>query len=119
MVAGRVGEMLARLGEEYAGEGSLSSVGAVVGATKPDDARELRVLMPKQPFLLPGFGAQGGGVEGVTAALNADGGGVLVTASRSVIYPDGSNEQSWRDLIQDAGERFSLQIQEVVARKPS
>jgi orotidine-5'-phosphate decarboxylase len=119
MVAGRVGEMLARLGEEYAGEGSLSSVGAVVGATKPDDARELRALMPRQPFLLPGFGAQGGGAEGVAAALNTDGGGVLVTASRSVIYPDGPDEESWRDLIQDAGERFSLQIQEVVARKPS
>lgn len=117
MVAGRVAEMLVRLGEEYAGEGTLSSVGAVVGATKPEDARELRALMPNQPFLLPGYGAQGGGAEGVQAALNADGGGVLVTASRSVIYPNGSDEQSWLDAIEDACERFSLQIQEATGRK--
>ena len=119
MVAGKVGEMLARLGEEYAGEGDFSSVGAVVGATKPEDARELRGVMPQQPFLLPGYGAQGGGAEGVQAARDARGGGVLVTASRSVIYPDGSTKVSWMDLVRNAAEQFSLEIRRAIAGNPA
>ena len=66
--------------------------------------------MPHQPFLLPGYGAQGGGAEGVQAARNADGGGVLVTASRSVIYPEGSPDVSWKDSVQEAAEHFSLDV---------
>ena len=66
--------------------------------------------MPHQPFLLPGYGAQGGGAEGVQAATDASGGGVLVTASRSIIYPDEAPELSWTDAIQVAAEGFALEV---------
>ena len=120
-VAGKVAEMVARLGDEYSTGDSMHSVGAVVGATKPEAARQLRELMPRQPFLLPGFGAQGGGVEGVQAALDASQRGVLVTSSRGIIYPQAtvaenheSNADDWRSHIQEAAHSFAKTISSVV-----
>ncbi len=120
-VAGKVAEMVARLGDEYSESESMHSVGAVVGATKPEAAKQLRELMPHQPFLLPGFGAQGGGVEGVHAALDAARGGVLVTSSRGIIYPphtdvssEGADPQDWGGRIKAAAQSFAHTICSVV-----
>lgn len=52
-----------RWGQEFVGESGMSSVGAVVGATYPEEAAYLRAIMPNTPFLVPGYGAQGGGAE--------------------------------------------------------
>jgi len=61
--------------------------GFVVGATYPDEARRLRALAPDRLFLMPGVGAQGGDAGfAIRAALDARGGGVLVSASRAVLY---------------------------------
>lgn len=61
--------------------------GFVVGATYPDEARRIRELAPDRLFLMPGVGSQGGDVAiAIRAALDARGGGVLPTASRSVTY---------------------------------
>ncbi len=70
--------------------------GFVVGATYPEEARRLRALAPDRMFLLPGVGAQGGRIDdALAAALDARGGGVLPTASRSVLYAsDGRDFES-------------------------
>ncbi|HEY7623691.1 MAG TPA: orotidine-5'-phosphate decarboxylase [Candidatus Limnocylindria bacterium] len=61
--------------------------GFVVGATYPDEARRLRLLAPDRLFLMPGVGSQGGDVTtAIRAGLDAKGGGVLPSASRSVLY---------------------------------
>jgi orotidine-5'-phosphate decarboxylase len=61
--------------------------GFVVGATYPEEARRLRALAPDRLFLMPGLGAQGGRMDdALEAALDAHGGGVLPSASRSVLY---------------------------------
>lgn len=61
--------------------------GFVVGATYPAEARRLRTLAPDRLFLMPGVGAQGGDAgEAVRAAADANGGGFLVSSSRSVMY---------------------------------
>lgn len=61
--------------------------GFVVGATYPDEARRLRELAPDRLFLMPGVGAQGGDLAAaLRAALDAQGGGALPSASRSVLY---------------------------------
>ncbi len=63
--------------------------GFVVGSTYPTEAARLRTLAPDRLFLMPGVGAQGGDVAGsVGAALDARGGGVLPSASRSVLYAE-------------------------------
>src|SRR5262245_47993805 len=90
-----VGEMMAahvaELGSLRLGSSGLSALGAVLGATKASEASALRTLMPRQIFLVPGYGAQGGTAEDIRAMLrpgakSPGGAGVLVTASRSIIY---------------------------------
>ena len=63
------------------------NVGLVVGATYPAELRELRALCPEMPFLVPGIGPQDGALEdAVRAGLDANGGGIVVNASRAVLY---------------------------------
>jgi hypothetical protein len=62
-VAQCIASKVAALGNCCTGLSGLSSIGAVVGATYPTEARELRKLMPRAIFLVPGFGSQGGSAE--------------------------------------------------------
>jgi orotidine-5'-phosphate decarboxylase len=73
-------------GGDFIGAGGLSSVGAVVGATYPVDARRARELMPAATILVPGYGAQGGTAADAVASARADGTGFIVNASRSLLY---------------------------------
>src|SRR6185503_18170890 len=59
------------------GPGRWSPVGAVVGATHPEQAAKIRAAMPRTIFLVPGYGAQGGTAAGVRAAADAKGDGVI------------------------------------------
>ena len=54
----KVGQLVSKWGEELVGEYGYSSVAAVVGATYPVQIKELREIMPKTYFLIPGYGAQ-------------------------------------------------------------
>jgi len=119
-----VAEMMAaqvrELGRARRGERGLSEVGAVVGATKAADGRALREAMPDQVFLVPGYGAQGGTADDVRALLR-DGPapgerGVIVNASRSVLYPAGGGD--WRQAVADAAHAFAEQLRAIV-REPS
>jgi orotidine-5'-phosphate decarboxylase len=66
---------------------SRGNVGLVVGATYPAEAARIRELAPGLLFLLPGIGAQQGDIEAaVRASLDKAGGGILVNASRGVLY---------------------------------
>ena len=76
-------EHLARMVDDL-GEGELSDVGAVTGATVPEHLARMRELMPRTPFLLPGIGAQGGDVRTLAPAFAPGRAGGLVTASRSI-----------------------------------
>ncbi|MCC5786369.1 MAG: orotidine-5'-phosphate decarboxylase [Phycisphaerales bacterium] len=105
-VAELVASELAEFGRAHTGARGLSAVGAVVGATKAADAAALRVAMPDQVFLIPGFGAQGGKANDLQAMVRPSAKaacekGVLVTASRSVIYPE-SEGGRWEDDVRDA-----------------
>ena len=81
----RVARMVDELGADDVGESGLSSVGAVVGATRPDLLARLRDLMPRAVLLLPGVGAQGGRVEDLAPAFAPHAAAGLVTASRSIV----------------------------------
>ncbi len=80
----RMAEMVDELGRAGVGEGGLSDVGAVIGATAPSHLERARELMGSATFLLPGVGAQGGRVEDLAAAFAPGRAGGLVTASRSI-----------------------------------
>lgn len=68
------------------GESGYNPIGAVVGATYPEQAAKLRELMPNSIFLVPGYGAQGGGAEDVKPCFNKDGLGAIVNSSRGIIF---------------------------------
>jgi orotidine-5'-phosphate decarboxylase len=74
------------LGAELVGRCGLSSIGAVVGATYPEQARRARELMPNAVILVPGYGQQGGTAVDAVAAASPDGIGTIVNASRSLMY---------------------------------
>jgi orotidine-5'-phosphate decarboxylase len=117
----RVGEMVRRLGAGPGriGEGGLSCVGAVVGATWPAQARQLRSTMPEQVFLVPGYGAQGASADDCAAAFNAMGAGALVNASRSVIYAftkSPCDDVSWTDAVAGAARAFADDIRQAVRK---
>ncbi|MGB0768379.1 MAG: orotidine-5'-phosphate decarboxylase [Phycisphaeraceae bacterium] len=101
-VSEAVGDVVAEVGADCIGERGYSNVGMVVGATKPEDAAQLRERYPRQLFLVPGFGAQGGGADDVKACFKADGTGALITASRSVIYAFSDGDRDWRRSVSDA-----------------
>jgi orotidine-5'-phosphate decarboxylase len=73
-------------GQDLIGESGYSSVGAVVGATYPQEAKKLRELMPNSIFLVPGYGAQGGGAADVKPCFNPDGLGAIINSSRGITY---------------------------------
>ncbi len=106
-VAQSVADLVAEAGEACLGGSGYSALGAVVGATKAGDAVELRRRMPRQIFLVPGFGAQGGGIDDVLACFNPDGLGALVTASRSVIYAFEDGVGDWQAAVEAAATEFS------------
>lgn len=79
-----VGEKVAQWGEDCMGD-SYSYVGAVVGATYPEQGRMLRKIMPKAFILVPGYGAQGGKGADLVHFFNEDGLGAIINSSRGII----------------------------------
>lgn len=80
-----VGEKVNEWGGDCIGACGYSAVGAVVGATWPEQGRVLRKLMPKACILVPGYGAQGGKASDLTDYFNSDGLGAIVNSSRGII----------------------------------
>jgi len=92
-------------GRDLIGDCGFSAVGAVVGATYPEEARVLRNLMPNQIFLVPGYGAQGGGAEDVKPCFHENGTGAIVNSSRGIIFAyekQGKPGEAYAEAARDA-----------------
>jgi len=82
-----VAETIAR---DWNGNGNCA---LVVGATWPEQLRQVRAIVGDMPFLVPGVGAQGGDVEAVvTNAKTADGTGLMVSSSRAILYASNGDD---------------------------
>jgi orotidine-5'-phosphate decarboxylase len=103
---GSVSEMLAEMvagwAEATMGTSGVGAVGAVVGATYPDQARRLRKLMPRSTFLAPGLGSQGGDASALSS-LTTKTGPVLVSASRGIasVEDRGMPIETYKALVRD------------------
>lgn len=80
-----MGLMCEQWGKELMGGYGYSGVGAVVGATYPAQLKELREALPHTFFLVPGYGAQGGGAKDVVPAFDQNGLGAVVNSSRGIL----------------------------------
>ncbi len=100
---------------EMLGCRGYSLLGAVVGATKSQEVRRLRQLMPQQIFLVPGFGAQGGSADDVRHCFREDGTGALITASRSLLYAyEKPRTADWQGAIAQATQTMNQQIRAIL-----
>lgn len=81
----QMGKMCESWGKELEGKYGYSGVGAVVGATYPEQLLEMREKCPHTFFLVPGYGAQGGGAEDVKNAFDKKGLGAIINSSRGIM----------------------------------
>ncbi|MDA0709819.1 MAG: orotidine-5'-phosphate decarboxylase [bacterium] len=103
---GPVFEILARKSVAW---NELGPCGLVVGATHPEDLRRVRAIAKELPILLPGVGSQGGDATAVVKnGLDARGGGILVNASRSILYA--SKGDDFADAARHAAESLRTQL---------
>jgi len=104
-----VAEYVEGLAERTAGTCGYGAVGAVVGATYPEQLAQLRSEMPHTWFLIPGYGAQGGSARDVAGAFDQHGGGALVNNSRGIIlayrnrpYSERFGSGRWQEAVEAA-----------------
>jgi orotidine-5'-phosphate decarboxylase len=100
-----VGDYVESLAQQTAGSGGYGCVGAVVGATYPEQLAELRKAMPHTWFLIPGFGAQGGTAKDCAPAFDANGLGAIVNNSRGIIFAHSRpeyRELEWQEAVEAA-----------------
>jgi orotidine-5'-phosphate decarboxylase len=87
----------------------LGNVMLVVGATAPRELAAVRAAAPGVAILAPGYGEQGGSAREVVAAgRRADGGGLLVSASRSILYAGGADQV--RAAVEDARRALAVTV---------
>lgn len=104
----KIANWIAQNAGSLSGKSGLSGLGAVVGATYPEEAKLLRQLMPTSLFLVPGYGAQGARAQDVMPNFNPDGSGALINVSRGLL----GNFDSKITNIQN----FKVEIHERIAK---
>lgn len=118
---GKVYVIVARLvdkwGEGTEGQRGYKCVGAVVGATYPEEATLLRRIMPKSYFLVPGYGAQGATAREVVSCFNPDGYGAIVNSARDIIFA--YQKAPWRnrfaeDEFAEAAQAATIRMKEEI-----
>ncbi len=97
-----LGQLVATWGQASRGTCGYSAVGAVVGATYPEQAQHLRALMPQSIFLVPGYGAQGATAADVAGCFDTRGFGALINASRSILFAFHTPEYAGRPYTEAA-----------------
>lgn len=112
-----MGAMCEHWGEDLPGKYGYSGVGAVVGATYPAQLGELRAALPHTFFLVPGYGAQGGGADDVAPAFDENGLGAIVNSSRGIMCAYTKEENCAPEDFVLAARREAIRMRdEIVAR---
>ncbi len=114
-----VAGLVNKWGEGTEGARNYRPVGAVVGATYPQEAAKLRKTMEKSIFLVPGYGAQGGTADDTVPCFNKDGCGAIVNSSRGIIFA--YQDEKWKnrftnEKFDDAAKAAALEMKEAMAK---
>jgi orotidine-5'-phosphate decarboxylase len=105
-----VADAVARLGAACVGEQGYSDVGAVVGATAPAALRAVRAVLPHAFLLVPGVGAQGGATQALGELMVGDAAGLVINASRSIIYAWQEGDADYRRAAAEAAESLRREL---------
>lgn len=116
-----VGAWVESLAAESAGDSGYGIVGAVVGATYPEQLAELRAEMPHAWFLVPGYGSQGGTAADVAPAFDANGLGAVINNSRGIIFAHSRPEywnrfaaMHWQRAVEAATREMIAALRDVI-----
>ncbi len=115
----RVADAVEAHSQATLGSAGYGSVGAVVGATYPEQLHKLRSRMPHTWILIPGFGAQGGTAQDVVHGFDEHGLGALVNSSRGIIFAYTLPQYAhlaWQDAVSMAAADMAQQLREAVAQ---
>lgn len=112
----KIARMVDTWGRDLMGSSGYSSLGAVVGATYPEQIAELRQVMPHSIFLVPGYGAQGGTAADVAAAFDADGNGAVVNSSRGIIFAYERSAEYGPEGFADAARQAAIHMRDDLNR---
>lgn len=113
----RMASMCDEWGKELPGKYGFTGVGAVVGATYPEQLAEVRAAHPSIFFLVPGYGAQGGGAKGLIGAFNSEGLGAIVNSSRAIMCAykkEGCDERDYAGAARREALRMKEDINSVL-----
>lgn len=110
-----VGEKLEKLGEKVLGKCGYSSIGGVVGCTTAEDGMKIRKDFSKTFFLIPGFGAQGGGAEEASVYLK-NGNGGIVNSSRGILLAY-KNYENGESSFDDCARREVIKMKKELGRE--
>jgi len=102
-------------GKEDLGEYGYSGVGAVVGATYPEQLTELRKFAPHTMFLVPGYGAQGGGAADVAGAFDKNGLGAIINSSRGIMCAYKKGDYTEKDFAKASRDEAIRMRDEIVS----
>ncbi|MCL2249861.1 MAG: orotidine-5'-phosphate decarboxylase [Oscillospiraceae bacterium] len=109
-----VGDLLAEISKDSLDDMGFSRIGAVVGATYPEESAFLRARLPNTFFLVPGYGAQGGSAADVAVAFNPEGKGAIVNSSRGIIAAWKKSGGGYADAARDAAIAMRDELRGVV-----
>lgn len=102
------------------GTSGYGNVGAVVGATYPEQLNQLRLQMSNAWLLIPGFGAQGAGPAEVIGGFDSSGRGALVNSSRGIIFAYENRKyqrRDWQDSVAEAAREMRDQLTSAVSAR--
>jgi orotidine-5'-phosphate decarboxylase len=105
----RVAATVQELAKSSSGQSGYGAVGAVAGATYPEELAQLRQKMPSAWLLIPGYGAQGAGAAEVRAGFDGQGLGAIVNSSRGIIFAYGKPDAAgldWQTSVRQAAEQM-------------
>lgn len=107
-------EIVANWNEKICGTSGYSPIGAVVGATYPEELDQLRKQMPKAMLLVPGYGAQGGGAKDVIGAFDSKGLGAIINNSRGIIFAFEKSDKDYGQAAKEAVIKMKNDINETL-----
>ncbi|GHV47575.1 orotidine 5'-phosphate decarboxylase [Clostridia bacterium] len=119
-VYGEMAEMCAAWGREIPGKYGYNGVGAVVGATYPEQLAELRGKFPETFFLIPGYGAQGGAAANIALAFDKNGQGGIVNNSRGIMtayISEDFREKDFQLAARAAAEKMKAELTRAISGK--
>lgn len=108
----KVGTLVSEWGEQLMGNSGYSRIGAVVGATHPEQGEALRKQMPNTFFLVPGYGAQGATASDIKGFFRQDGTGAIVNSSRGILAAHEKDPECGEEEFAQAARKAVLRMKQ-------